>query len=449
MKTMLALAMLILTSADDPETSTLIRRLGSARAAEREEASAAIETKGRAMLPALRAAKRDSHDAEVRDRATKLMARIEHDVLTRPTMITLDVRDRTLGEVIKAIGEKNQFDLSGELDRVRENLLRKVAFHEEKPVPLLTAIDRLCAAGGLRFGYGVDTPFAPPKFFFTNPMTFSPAGISGPVSDSGPFRVKILSVGYTLQRYRVLDRASGQDSDRFLDERSPVLLVILAEPRLMIKSAGDPKILEAVDEQGQSLILPPDPDQQYMPSSDGPDSIFQLQVQLKPRSRPGGTIKRLRGVIPVQAAELKPEPITVVLAGSQGKSFDGMDAVLTMKSIQLDPSKSELSIELLVRSKNEDLDVEPDKPAEPGSIPPVPDSVPYLTRQIIVLDEKGRRINQWGVGSRRIGPKEASVSMSDNPFHEGPAIIPSKLLFYGIIRTNAEIPFEFRDIPLP
>ena len=170
---------------------------------------------------------------------------------------------------------------------------------------------------------------------------------------------------------------------------------------------------------------------------------------LKPRSRPGGTIKRLRGVIPVQVAELNPEPTAVVLAGSQGKSFDGPDAVLTIQALQLDPSKGEISCESRVRSKFQDLDVAPDKPAEPGSIPSVPDSVPYLDRQIILLDEKGQKLNSWGTGCTRIGPKEASVSLSYFPIGEGPMIIPAKLLFYGIIRTTAEIPFEFRDIPLP
>ena len=72
-------------------------------------------------------------------------------------------------------------------------------------------------------------------------MAFSPAGVLGPASDSGPFRVKILSVGYTLQRYRILDRQAGEGQDRPFDERSPLLLEILSEPRLMLKYVGDPK----------------------------------------------------------------------------------------------------------------------------------------------------------------------------------------------------------------
>jgi hypothetical protein len=450
MTTSLTLALLLITAADGPEISTSIARLGSPRAAERHAAAAALEAAGRAALPALRAASRESRDAEVRSRAAKLLAKVEHDILTRPTMVTLDVRDRTVGEAIQALGETNHFDLSGDLDTVRENLLRKISLREEKPVPLLTALDRLCATGGLRFGYGVDSPFAPPKYFFSNPLAFTTAGTPGPASDSGPFRVQIVSVGYTLQRSRFLDRQAGQDDERFLDERSWLLLRVMAEPRLMLRSAGDAKVSEANDDRGVSLILPPDPNEERGPNTDAPDAIFDIRIDLKPQRRDGGAIKRLRGSIPIHIVELRPEPITLTLAGSQGKSFDGPDATLTVQSLQLDPMKQKegMSFELRVRSKFEDLDVEPDKPAEPGSIPPVPDSVPFLMRQVVLLDEKGRAIPSWGTGCTRIGPKEARLHSSPVPFEESHTI-PAKLLFYGLIRTTAEIPFEFRDVPLP
>jgi hypothetical protein len=444
------LLVLSLMTAEEPETSTLIARLGSPIAAERDAASAALQARGRAALRPLRAAGRESRDAEIRSRAAALAARVEHDILTRPTMVTLDVRDRTVGEAIKALGDENHFDLTGELDGVRDNLLRKVSFRAEKPVRLLEALDRLCTAGGLRFGYGVDTPFNPPKYIFSNPLTFAPAGTSGPVSDSGPFRVKILSVGYNLQRYRILDREAGQHDERWLDEHSSLWLQVVAEPRLMLKPAGDVKILEAIDDRGESLILPSDPGGDRMPSTDNPDPIFNIEIDLKPQRREGGRIKRLRGSIPVQVAELRPDPIAVALADSQGKSFDGPDATLTVESLQFDPvnGQGRVSMALRVRSKFEDLDVEPDKPAEPGSIPPVPDSIPFLDRQIVLIDGDGRKSHGWGTAYQRIGPKEALLSFSNVPF-ERPLTIPAKLHFYGLIRTTVEIPFEFRDIPLP
>jgi hypothetical protein len=161
MPTVLAVVCLGLMGVDDSETSELIHRLGSTQFAVREAAASALEVKGRTALQALRMAGHEADDTAVRTGASKLVAKIEHDLLTKPTLVTLDVRDQVLGEAIKSLGDRNNFGLVGDLDEVREKLLHKVTFHEEKPIPLLSALDRLCAAGGMRFGYGVDTPFAP------------------------------------------------------------------------------------------------------------------------------------------------------------------------------------------------------------------------------------------------------------------------------------------------
>ncbi len=456
MKTVTILAMLVLAATDDPETTALIARLGSARGADREAASAALEAKGRAVLPALRKASRESRDAEVRDRAAKLLSQIEHDVLTHPTMVTLDVRNQAVGDAIKVLGEKNHFDLVGDLDAVRENLLRRITLREDKPIPLLMALDRLCAAGRMRFGYGYYSDLAPDSFSRSCPLIFMAAGVSGPSSDFGPFRVKIHTVGYTLQRTRLLEREAGQGEGRVVDERLSLELQVLAEPRLLLKPAGGATILEAVDDLGRSLIVPIRPGEE--PAFRGfPDPIFDLEIKLKPQSRTNALIKRLRGLIPVRVVELMPEPITVPLAGSQGKSFDGPDMTLVLQSAQLNP-KALSVIELLIRSKFEDLDIEPNKPTDtqPGAFPPVPDmSIPFLMRQFFLLDEKGNGLPGWGCGIEPKGAREAKVAFIPGPTPpagagEAPAVnLPATLLYFGIIRTTAEIPFEFRDIPLP
>ncbi len=449
MKAALLLALALTTAADEPETSALIARLGSPAAADRDSAAAALEAKGRAAMPALRAAAHDSRDAEVRSRAAKLLARIEHEVLTRPTMVALDVRDQPVGEALKALAEKNQFDLAGELDDIRENLLRKVSLRVEKPVPLLTALDRLCNASGLSFGYRSGTPLAPPKYPFSNPLTIAPARTEGPASDSGPFRVQILSVGYTLQRYRFFDRDAGQDDERYLDEHSFLSLVVVAEPRLMLKAAGGVKILEAIDDRGQSLILPAAPDGERMTRTPYPAAAMETRADLKPEGRDGGTIRRIRGSIPVRIVELRPGPHTIPLADSQGKSFDGPDATLTVESLQLDPKGPKgMSLRIRIRSKFDDLEIEPDEPAGPGPTPPGSYPYPFLDRQAVMLDANGRKLMGWGTGTKRLGPKEALLSSNYFLREESP-MIPAKLLFYGIIRTTAEIPFEFRDVPLP
>lgn len=76
----------------------------------------------------------------------------------------------------------------------------------------------------------------------------------------------------------------------------------------------------------------------------------------------------------------------------------------------------------------------------------------FLPARLFMLDEKGQEIYGWQPTFERKGAKDALVTLRpvDDPLgaEERPPI-PAKLLFYRMIRTTAEIPFEFRDIPLP
>jgi len=91
----------------DLDPSALVARLGSPRYADRRGASDDLEKLGRRAVEALRAA-RSTDDAEVRSRAEMLLDKIETDLLTRPTMVTLDGRGRPLVEVVR--------DLAGHQD---------------------------------------------------------------------------------------------------------------------------------------------------------------------------------------------------------------------------------------------------------------------------------------------------------------------------------------------
>ncbi len=420
-------------------------------------------------MPALRIASRDSRDAEVRTRAAKLLAKVEHDISTRPTLVTLDVRDQTVGDAIKALGQKHHFEMTGNLDELHDNLRRKITLREEKPVPLLPALDRLCAAGGMRYtlgpDYGDDEALERWKPAVC-PLALERAGIPGPVSESGPFRARIHSLHYELQRTRFLERADGQ-GERNVDETCYLVMELIAEPRLTFAVANLPRILEAIDDQGQTVIASnaevgnlTDP---FRSGFALPNAATSYIVDLKPLRRPEAVPKRFRGVFPVLVAEFKADPIIVPLADSHGKTFDGPDATLTMQAVRLDAAKGP-SIALLLRSKFEELDLpEPAADNPVGQVQPFPvpaidpkvlvvDWSLFLESQFILVSEKGQRILGWNPQFVRKGPREALVTFrpNHNPFQfdQHPAI-PAKLLFFSIMRTTAEIPFEFRDIPLP
>jgi hypothetical protein len=301
-----------------------------------------------------------------------------------------------------------------------------------------------CTMG--RLGEEEYLPLQPPRPRSAD-LLLHPVGTPGPTSDSGPFRVKIDEVDYILQRTRFLERDAGQD-ELNVGEGAHLSMQVVAEPRLMLKLVTFPKILEAVDDQGRSLLEQQAGFPDYLYGV--PDPIILKTISLRPPKRPGGTLKRFRGTFPVLVTELKPDPIMVPIAGSQGQSFDGPEATLMIQSIRLDPAKDPSSITLVLRSKFENLDLPEHLPESANAW--LPTWGAFLPYQFVVLDDKGQEIPHWRPEFERKGHREALVTLHPNPrFDEDdqPTAVPAKLLFYGLIRTTTEIPFEFRDIPLP
>ncbi len=445
MKTTAALLLLTLGQVRDEHISGLITQLGSAQFIERTAAATALESIGRAALPALWNASHESSDAEIRGAASKLLAKIERSLLTSATMVKLDIRDQALGEAIKTLGEKNHFELAGDLDSLNERLMHKITLRTEKAVPLLTALDRLCAAGQIRPDAEDGFPLAVSRS--SNWLWFAPVGVSGPTCDSGPFRIKILQIGYSLERTRFLDRQAGQKDEQINNEHAQISLKLIAEPRLILKQSDVPEILEVVDRQNRSLI--PAPGHAFsFGESYQPGSELRFSINLKPQQLPGGAIKRLRGQISVEVGELNPKPMVVPLADSQGKSFDGPDARVTIQTVQLEPTKLTF-IKLLIESRLEDLDAQR-----------APHTTPFLRRQLLLVDDKGKTIDGWDgwyLTQTPKGSKEVEVYFALGPLpvqggddrREPIVRTPAKLLFYGIIQTTVEIPFQFDDVPLP
>src|SRR5438128_1538483 len=95
----LGIAAVALGMAVDSDPIMLVNQLGSLRPSEREAAATALEVLGSKALPALRAG-REGQNPEVQERVTVLIRKIEGNQLIRPTMVTLDFRDRPMSEIL-------------------------------------------------------------------------------------------------------------------------------------------------------------------------------------------------------------------------------------------------------------------------------------------------------------------------------------------------------------
>ena len=228
--------------ATEIEIATLVSRLSAGRESERVKAAARLEEIGDAALPALVKAA-GSRDLELRPRAAAVLDAIEGRALARPTLVTLDFRDRPLSEVVDAIADRTGLGLILDVVADPKRAQTPITLVSPSPVPFWEALDRLGkvagvrpdtnpnaawnrgmvnngfigggigGAGGMpprRPGFGMGNPAPAPKRPRTGQEVVlipDPGLLSPPAVRSGRFEISVLNIH--LQRDRVLGGAAG------------------------------------------------------------------------------------------------------------------------------------------------------------------------------------------------------------------------------------------------
>lgn len=441
-----------------PAPAALVKQLGARRYSEREAAANALEKLGREALPALREA-RDHKDPEVRTRAIALTEKIEGSLLTLPTMVTLDYRDVPLTDVVKQLGAQAGVHLLLIPDNAVVWKSAKVTLTDAKPVPFWVAMDRLCDAARLQYRSGVGgfvTGREPGLVLALG--TPSP----GPVSYHGPFRVSVTGLRHHRELvFQPQGRLNGMPV-RFgqpaalppppvaarpetgkpasaISEQFVLSLHVEAEPRISLSTNRAAKILEAVDDEGNSLAVPnqnsPTVDvmQGYQMMPVGPAA--EIQVPLVHPPRIGGTIKRIKGVFPVSLATRKATRLVVPLAESAGKTFENDDVVINIHAVKLNPATHQTQVELSARPT--------EAQANPGMEMMIARNS-VNQQQLEFVDAKSRPV-PWNISG--YGPEPSKMTLTLPA--QDPSRVPTHLHYYGLAKTTADIPFEFKDIPMP
>jgi hypothetical protein len=437
---------LVLAMGREADPAALVQQLGSERGAEREAAAAALGRMGREALPVLRVAT-DSRNPLVRERAAALIRAIEGGSLDRPTRIALDFEDRPLVDVLEAIGARGHLRLALEPEDEGPWRRRPITLKASEPVSFWEAVDRLCVAGRLRFELAAPGDLS-------EPGDDRPAvrlrldtgqGRTGPTSYHGPFRVTLTGLHFSQSVGFVRDRGVSTDATVRSRGASPVGqrfwfgLRVMAEPRTILIAAGPPRVDEAADDLGQSL-LPAGPRETSPPRNVIGLSAFEYQIDLGRPREPGETIRRLRGSVPVLLAVRRPDPVTIPLADAEGKTYTVDGATLSIQRVDIAARRP---IELTARFAAAD---EADPPNRARAS--VGDGrLDALAHQIELVDAAGKAIRSLHGG----GPSGDGVRMSIRPASDeeegvGP---PDRLRVYTLSRTAAVVPFEFTDLPMP
>jgi hypothetical protein len=223
-------------------------------------------------------------------------------------------------------------------------------------------------------------------------------------------------------------------------------LQVIGEPRLSVSQNGPLRIIEAIDEKGQSLIPPRAPSSMMQRSAGyfglNAGAVVQLQATLTRPELPGRVIRKLHGAVPVTVATRKPTPLVIKLDGATGKTFRNDDVAVTISELRALPNTRQTVIELSVRS----LTGGPPS-ATAGGQPEFAVQRPESILQTIeVTDSRGRSL-PWYQTNFDLEAGRITLTVTPQALEGNTA--PAEVRFYGLSRATAEVEFEFKELPLP
>lgn len=426
----------------------LIPQLGAPHYAERQAATTTLERLGRLALPALRSA-REQRDPEVRTRAASLLARIEGSLLTQPSLVTLDFEDAPLAAAVHTFGERARVPLTLLDENAPQWRGRKVTLREATPLPFWTAIDRFCDAARLQYNFGMNSV----RNGRVAAFSLFDGGIrsTAPVSDSGPFRVSLVTIHYQSDTsyppaHQPLPGQQGRPvpagrSRGVLSEQFYAQMQIAVEPRLSLTQNGPLRLIEAEDDKGNPLVPPTSGNpvlhsSAYFGFSQGP--VIPIQAPLARPTAPGTTIRRLKGVVPITVSDRKPNPLVVPLAGPAGRTFRNDDVVITVHDVRAQTNNQPPVIDLTIRPNTGTGGAS----ASGGAGNDTTADRPDLPQQHLeVVDAQGHPI-AWYQSSLDAEAGRFTVSLTAPE----QAAAATELRYYSLTRATADVPFEFTDL---
>jgi hypothetical protein len=425
-----------------PDAASLVARLGTGTLAEREEAAKALEDMGQASLPALNAALR-SPDALVRSRVFTVWERVQKRLLVRPTMIRLEGKERPLAEIVRSISQQGGFSL----EVSSQDSERLVSAREPFPIPFWQGVERLGLAGGFFNN-------ANPHGGHFPTLTFGGFEDACPTTISGPFRIKLrglhdhrdrsLIVGPWLRIDEINQRIPIPRTSKEREARFYIDLGIMIEPRMWFTQEGPARAIEAVDELGQSLVRRDttriEADHSLFYNGDGVTE-GQVQLDLAMPEKPGRSIVRLRGSIPVALQIRKPVPaLEIPLSAAQGKAFAHEDAVFTVREFRVNDQGTAIVIDVRINLDRFELPAGRD-----GEI--VSSRLGCLSsHQVEIVDADGKVLAEIPAGSSRPDGNAQMSFMVRKDWHR---TRPARFRYYEMVRAFTDVAFEFRNIPMP
>lgn len=443
--------------AEDVDARTLVARLSSERKAERDASSSALEALGeKAVPPLLEAA--DSSDLVLRARAAALLDRIEGRILTRASVVKLDLANATPLEAVAQVAKQTTYTITLEPDTSPKWRVPSLNIHQE--LTFWEAIDQISRASEARLQPSVGpwnrrapnlpgdgrprrTPNVPDLVLREDSSPLPP------ISDAGAFRTTLLAL--SLNRSRNFHRtpiatAAPEAIDSFTAQ-----VQLRAEPRLTVSALEAVRLIEAVDDRGNSLItsdLPATVTRSSRGFAGSEDASRNAPFVLSMRypDDPGERIVRLRGSVRAVVSGGLGTQVIINLAAI-GKPVTAAETRLTIHEVRPIPNAKGCIIQVEIDSPEI---ANPPQTGnglpDPRNLPPRP--APSSKGRLDFYDANDRLCQHFDLGQMGLpatGSSRTALTVQP-PEGVGP---PATARYIAVSWTSIEIPFEFRDLPMP
>ena len=254
----------------------------------------------------------------------------------------------------------------------------------------------------------------------------------------------------SLNRHRQVAQPKPGRTAKAVDEFAATLQLI-AEPGVHLDRNGPPRLLEALDDRGADLR----PASTRDPSSRGMGFPFRqwlpvlsaqpYRVPLAIPAGRGGTLRRLRGGLPIVAFARTGPLMSVPLGGIAGRPLSASGVTLVVRRVDRMGGNA-WSIQAVVRG--EPHATTPATAAGPRQLTLSPLRATFHPDDHIqIVDDQDRPflLSSNTTTARPDGSIEFTVMVHTNNQY-GP---PTTLRYYGLVAEATEVPFSFENVPMP
>ena len=412
-----------------PTVEQLVSQLGDREFRVRDQASKAIAALGIDALPALQKS-RVNPDPEIRRRLDELIPPLERAITLQSKQISLHMTNKPIKDIIAELNKQTGYKLMT-MDGGTSNDKAVYTFNFDK-LSFWEAMDKISEATGLLLQHG---------YWGDDNLRLSMQDSYVPFNhNNGAF--KVMATGFSYNRsnnFGQLPR-NPANAGQPISESLTISMSIASEPRLPILAVKQLKFTEARDEEGNSMVPGGDGNanwggQRYYYGGWYRGFLQQTQANLAWPSKSSRMIKSLKGVVPVTIlADQKPSVITDKLLKSKGKKFKAGSATFTIDDVTEQAGK-QYQIKMSVTEDSKDG-------------PQDYTRIQSLQQRLELQDDKGNKQQFYFSSINWGGPNNAQFTFTVQPGAGklGPA---NKLIYYAWVLMEHEIPFEFKDLPLP